>query len=205
VSVRPSLRLERSLLRAGHNFVGGIDEVGRGPLAGPIVVGLVVVSPETPAAPPGVRDSKATKRVERPNLVTLINEWAWSTTASVDAQFIDTFGLTAALRECVAIAIRSSVAAGMEPSALILDGNFNYCDPTMDADVVLRKRADQYSSSVSAASVVAKFERDEFMCQRAIEFPGYGWERNSGYGTKEHLYAIRSMGLTPLHRRSFCH
>jgi len=75
----------------------------------------------------------------------------------------------------------------------------------MDADVVLRKRADQYSSSVSAASVVAKFERDEFMCQRAIEFPGYGWERNSGYGTKEHLYAIRSMGLTPLHRRSFCH
>ena len=185
--------------------MGGIDEVGRGPLAGPIVVGLVVVSAETPAAPQGVRDSKATKRVERPNLVTLINEWAWSTTASVDAQFIDTFGLTAALRECVTIAIRSAVAAGMEPSALILDGNFNYCDPTLDADVVLRKKADQYSSSVAAASVVAKFERDEFMCERAIKFPGYGWERNSGYGTQEHLYAIRSLGLTPLHRRSFCH
>jgi hypothetical protein len=118
VSVRPSLRLERSLLRAGHNYVGGIDEVGRGPLAGPIVVGLVVVSAETPAAPQGVRDSKATKRVERPNLVTLINEWAWSTTASVDAQFIDTFGLTAALRECVTIAIRSAVAAGISTTVI---------------------------------------------------------------------------------------
>ena len=87
----PSLRLERLLLRAGHALVGGIDEVGRGPLAGPIYIGLVVIDASTPTAPRGVRDSKATKSAERAQLARLISDWAWSTTACVDAQFIDRF------------------------------------------------------------------------------------------------------------------
>ena len=201
----PSLRLERSLLRAGHALVGGIDEVGRGPLAGPIYIGLVVVDTNTPTAPRGVRDSKATKPGQRTQLARSVKDWAWTTTASVDAQFIDRFGLTQALRECVNIAYGNASRAGMAPSVIILDGSFNFCDPDLPLSVVMRKKADQSASSVAAASIIAKVERDEFMHERSIDFPGYGWERNSGYGTREHLEAIKRLGLTKLHRTSFCH
>lgn len=201
----PSLRLERSLLRAGHSLVAGIDEVGRGPLAGPIYVGFVVIGADTPTAPRGVRDSKATRPKDRVALAQLIKGWAWSTTASVDAAFIDRFGLTQALRECVNIAFCNSRESGMAPSALILDGTFNFCDPGLGVTVVTRKKADQSASSVAAASILSKVERDEFMCARSLEFPGYGWERNSGYGTREHQQAIANFGLTRLHRKSFCH
>lgn len=185
--------------------MGGIDEVGRGPLAGPIYIGLVVIDAHTPTAPRGVRDSKATKPAERTRLARSVTEWAWSTTASVDAQFIDRFGLTQALRECVNIAYGNAHKAGMAPSAIILDGSFNFCDPDLPLSVVLRKKADQSASSVAAASIIAKVERDEFMRERSIDFPGYGWERNSGYGTREHQEAIKNLGLTKLHRTSFCH
>jgi ribonuclease HII len=201
----PSLRLERSLLRAGHSLVAGVDEVGRGPLAGPISIGFVVIGADTPTAPRGVRDSKATRTKDRVTLAQLIKDWAWSTTASVDADFIDRYGLTAALRECVNIAFRAARESGMAPSVLILDGIFNFCDPNLPVSVVTRKRADESASSVAAASILAKVERDAFMCERSVEFPGYGWERNSGYGTREHQQAISELGLTRLHRRSFCH
>lgn len=201
----PSLRVERSLLRAGHSLVGGIDEVGRGPLAGPIYVGLVVINADTPTAPRGVRDSKLTKPAERTELAQLVRNWAWSTTASVDAQFIDRFGLTQALRECVNIAYANAQREGMAPSVIILDGAHNFCDPDLPLSVVTRKKADQSASSVAAASIIAKVERDQFMRQRSIDFPGYGWERNSGYGTPEHQDAIKRLGVTKLHRTSFCH
>ena len=201
----PSLRLERSLLRAGHLLVAGIDEVGRGPLAGPIYIGFVVIRADTPTAPRGVRDSKATRPTERAAIAELIKGWSWSTTASVDAAFIDRYGLTQALRECVNIAFHNARGSGMAPSALILDGTFNFCDPELPVTVVTRKKADQSASSVAAASILAKVERDAFMCERSVEFPGYGWERNSGYGTREHQQAITDLGLTRLHRRSFCH
>jgi len=201
----PSLRLERSLLRAGHSMVGGVDEVGRGPLAGPIYVGLVVIIASTPTAPRGVRDSKLTKPAERTELAQLVKDWAWSTTASVDAQFIDRFGLTQALRECVNIAYGRAHREGMAPSVIILDGTHNFCDPDLPLSVVTRKNADQSASSVAAASIIAKVERDEFMRQQSIDFPDYGWERNSGYGTREHRNAIKRFGITKLHRSSFCH
>lgn len=201
----PSLRLERALIRAGHPLVGGIDEVGRGSLAGPIYIGLVVIHAQTPKAPRGVRDSKVTKPLERAELARLIRDWAWSTTASVDAQFIDRFGLTQALKECVNIAYGNAHKAGVPPTAIILDGTFNFCDPSLSITVLMRNKADQSASSVAAASIIAKVERDEFMCARASKFPGYGWERNSGYGTREHQEAIKRQGLTQLHRKSFCH
>jgi ribonuclease HII len=201
----PSLRLERSLLRAGHSLVAGIDEVGRGPLAGPIYIGFVVIGADTPTAPRGVRDSKATRPKDRVALAQLIKGWAWSTTASVDAGFIDRHGLTGALRECVNIAFHTARESGMTPSALILDGTFNFCAPGLPVSVVTRKKADESASSVAAASILAKVERDAFMCERSVAFPGYGWERNSGYGTREHQQAISDLGLTRLHRRSFCH
>jgi ribonuclease HII len=186
-------------------MVGGIDEVGRGPLAGPIYVGLVVIGADTPTAPRGVRDSKLTKPAERMQLANLVKNWAWSTTASVDAQFIDRFGLTQALRECVNIAYGNAQREGMAPSVIILDGTHNFCDPDLPLSVLTRKKADQNVSCVAAASIIAKVERDEFMRERSIEFPGYGWERNSGYGTREHQEAIKRFGVTELHRSSFCH
>ena len=179
--------------------------MGRGPLAGPIYVGLVVINADTPTAPRGVRDSKLTKREERTQLAQLVKAWTWSTTASVDAQFIDRFGLTQALRECVNIAYGNAQREGMGPSVIILDGTHNYCDPDLSLSIVMRKKADQSASSVAAASIIAKVERDEFMRQRSIDFPGYGWERNSGYGTPEHQDAIKRFGVTKLHRTSFCH
>ena len=186
-------------------MVGGIDEVGRGPLAGPIYVGLVVVTADTTTAPRGVRDSKLTKSGERAQLAHLVKNWAWTTTASVDAQFIDRFGLTQALRECVNIAYGIAKQEGMAPSAIILDGTYNFCDPDLPISVVMKRKADQSASSVAAASVIAKVKRDEFMQQRSVDFPGYGWDRNSGYGTREHIDAIKRLGLTKLHRTSFCH
>ena len=199
------MRLERSLLKAGHSLVAGIDEVGRGPLAGPIYIGFVVIGADTATAPRGVRDSKATRPKDRVTIAQLIKDWAWSTTASVEAGFIDRYGLTAALRECVNIAFCAARESEMAPSVVILDGIFNFCDPKLPASVLTRKKADESASSVAAASILAKVERDAFMCERSVEYPGYGWERNSGYGTREHQQAISELGLTRLHRRSFCH
>jgi len=206
--VTPSLRVERRLLRSGAVRVGAMDEVGRGSPAGPLHVGLVVVDAATGPPPPGVRDSKLLAPAARTRLAPRIRAWAseWAV-GSAGPDEIDALGLTAALRLA---AIRALDRVARRPDVVLLDGSHDWlsqgaaggCAPD-GVRVVTRVRADRSCTSVAAASIVAKVERDAMMTRLAEVHPGYGWESNKGYGTAAHLDAIRRLGTTPYHRRSW--
>lgn len=198
----PTLRRERRLLREGAGTVAGIDEVGRGALAGPVTIGLVVVDSATPTVPRGVADSKLVTAATRDRLVPAIRSWAvaWAL-GEASAQEIDEIGIIAGLRRA---ALRALAQLESIPDAVILDGRHDYVGPLSGSTrVVTRVGADIDCSSVAAASILAKEHRDTKMRSLARTYPGYGWERNVGYGSIEHREAIARLGPTDLHRRSF--
>lgn len=223
-SLSPTLRLERALLRQGHSVVLGIDEVGRGALAGPIVVGAVMVTARTRSAPRGLADSKQLRATERERLAPLVRRWAWaSRLGAASAPEIDRYGLTAALRLASLRALSQlpgpawASTADSEP-AIIIDGRHNFLTPPQDqlftqadqepcwlnqATVVLRVQADASCSSVAAAAVLAKVARDRYLAALALTHPGYGWERNRGYGSRQHREAIGTLGCCPHHRQTW--
>ncbi len=211
--MRPSLRFERELQRAGHTTVAGIDEVGRGALAGPVAVGVAVVDVTTRTAPQGLRDSKLLSPAQRETLAPRVRRWARATAVGMaGADEIDEWGLTAALRLAALRAL-----AQVEPvSVLILDGSHDYVTapaPTLFdvvpwPDVAIPPvhrviKGDRRCSSVAAASVVAKVTRDSLMIELAARHPGYGWDINKGYSTPDHSEAIAAAGLCQQHRRSW--
>ncbi len=208
---RPTLRAERALARAGSARIGGIDEVGRGALCGPVTVAVVVVSGESTPAPRGVRDSKQLSPASRSRLVEPITSWAleWAV-GHASAREIRTMGLTRAT--CVA-AYRALAALTQPVDTVLLDGSHDYltpadqdslsgdCEPPIIVPkVVTRVRADMSCSSVAAASIVAKVHRDQIMIELDARYPGYGWSVNKGYGTPQHLAALAHQGATPEHR-----
>lgn len=198
----PTLRRERRLLREGAGTVAGIDEVGRGALAGPVTIGLVVVDSATPTVPRGVADSKLVTAATRDRLVPAIRSWAvaWAL-GEASAKEIDEIGIIAGLRRA---ALRALAQLESIPDAVILDGHHDYVGPLSGSTrVVTRVGADIDCSSVAAASILAKEHRDSAMRSLARTYPGYGWERNVGYGSIEHREAIARLGPTDLHRRSF--
>lgn len=176
--------------------LAGVDEVGRGPLAGPLVAAAVVL-PEGVLLP-GLRDSKRLTPGQRVRLAEAITRVAlgWAV-AFVPAAAIDQAGLTAANDEALSAA---AAALPVRPTLVLVDGPRRpgpgpYL-PVVDGDA--------RSQVVAAASVLAKVLRDRFMARVAEEWcPGYGWERNAGYATREHRQAITAMGPSPFHRRSF--
>ncbi|NKX55304.1 ribonuclease HII [Arthrobacter mobilis] len=209
-----TLRFERSFAAGGHRFVAGADEVGRGALAGPVSVGMVVVDTAGLKHLKGVRDSKLLAPAERELLVPRIRAWAaaWAVGHSTAAE-IDELGLTAALR-LAGTRAWLQVAAVVRPDIVILDGNYNWLSPAQatlfdagepgcDAPVHTRIKADLQCLSVAAASVLAKVERDAQMARLALEHPGYGWEVNKGYATEAHRAAILARGASEFHRRSW--
>lgn len=219
----PTLEFERSLAAAGYVLVAGCDEVGRGALAGPVSVGLVVVEAATAPLLAGVKDSKLLRESVREELVPAIREWAAaSAVGHASAVEIDTLGLMSALRLAGSRAL-AAIAAAQQPGKIILDGNhdwlslpaqpgllFDLADPLAEEPVygarmpvVTRIKADLACLSVAAASVLAKVERDALLAQLDIEFPQYGWAVNKGYATVAHRAAIRSGGPTPFHRQSW--
>jgi len=204
---RPTLRLERELLRSGCRRLGAVDEVGRGSPAGPVYVGLVVVDASTGRPPAGIRDSKLLAPTAREALVPRIRSWAagWAL-GSADPAEVDALGLTGAL----GLAGHRALAALDEaPDLLLVDGNHDWLTPaTPDGaavvpEVTTRVRADLTCTSVAAASILAKVARDSLMVRLADEFPAYGWDTNKGYGTVDHLDALRRLGPTPHHRISW--
>lgn len=221
---RPDLRHERALLRAGARLVVGMDEVGRGALAGPVTVGAVAVDLSTRACPKGVADSKLLTRTARERLRPALSRWGTARAVGHAApEEIDSMGIVAALRLA---GRRALLALGVVPDVVLLDGSHDWLSrppqdglfpltcvgaPDEDAalaafdDVVVRTRikADRTCASVAAASVLAKCERDELMVELAARHPEYGWADNKGYGAPEHLDALRALGPTPLHRRSW--
>jgi len=177
----------------------GIDEVGRGPWAGPLVVGAVVLGD---AKIEGLTDSKKLTKKKRDLLDVLIREQAsgfglgW-----VPADEIDTIGLSAALR----LATRRAVEQVKTPySEIIIDGTINFLRDTSKGQYVTTlPKADLLIQSVSAASIIAKVARDNYMALQDTLYPGYGFASHVGYGTAQHRNAIEKIGITPLHRLSF--
>ncbi len=183
--------------RGGH-VVLGLDEVGRGPLAGPLAVGGVVLG-EEPIA--GLNDSKQVTPEAREQIAEAVRASARAWTVQyVEADEIDRVGMTAALRSAFGRAIRTIEEAGVTVDVVLLDGNPLRLDPR-EVNVV---KGDGKCASIAAASLVAKVARDHLMEEYDAQYPGYGFASNKGYGSEGHGEAIRNLGLTPIHRRSFC-
>lgn len=177
----------------------GIDEVGRGPWAGPLVVGAVVLGD---AAIEGLTDSKKLSAKKREQLDILIREQAsgWGL-GWVHAEELDKLGLAESLRVAT---IRAAEAVKAPYHEIIIDGTINFLKETSKGSYVTTlAKADLLIPSVSAASIIAKVARDTYMAEQAQQYPGYGFEKHVGYGTALHRSAIDSLGITPLHRTSF--
>ncbi len=208
----PTLDLERELISAGAKYVAGVDEVGRGALAGPVSVGVAIVGAEMPQVPPGLRDSKQISRVAREKLIAPVSTWVLEyAIGHVAASEIDQIGIVPALRLAW---VRAHRQLSIKPDHVILDGKHNWIlEPESDlfttpiSDIVvpvtMKVKADAACASVSAASVLAKVARDDLMREAALIYPDFGWEGNVGYGSSDHMAAIARLGPTDLHRKSW--
>ena len=203
--VSPTLRFEKALYREGVTSIVGVDEVGRGALAGPVAVGMVVIDTAVRRIPVGLRDSKLLPEPAREALEPLCRRWVlhhavgMASAAEIDALgIIRCLGLAGAR----ALAMLQDAGAPVHESTLILDGNYDYLNPALmrPARVVTRIKADRDCASVAAASVIAKVHRDRLMIGHDSEYPGYGWASNKGYSTREHFDAIDALGPSALHR-----
>ena len=178
----------------GAVFVVGVDEVGRGPLAGPVTAAAVRLDPEN--IPDGLADSKTLTEVRRERLCAQIMEIAHVSIAHASVEEIDAMNILRASH----LAMERAVAALPADYALV-DGNLLPKGLAIPAEAVVK--GDAKSLSIAAASICAKVTRDRLMVDLAQQYPGYGWEVNAGYPTKFHLDALLNLGVTPFHRRSF--
>lgn len=198
----PTLDIERALFADGVQVVAGMDEVGRGAIAGPVTIGIVAVNSDVAEMPVGLRDSKLMTPKRREAMVSTVQQWslAWST-GSATAQEIDAFGIMSALGLAASRALQT---LGVHPGVIILDGNTSFLlEEEGGPRVVTRVKADQDVACVAAASVIAKVERDALMTELHEQFPHYGWSSNKGYGAKVHTDAIAAHGLCDFHRKSW--
>ena len=181
-------------------LVVGLDEVGRGPVAGPLAVGAVVLPAEPRIA--GLNDSKQVKPEDRERIAAEIKRVAIAWTVQyVEPADIDANGMTASLTTAFRHAIAAVEEAGVRPDVVLLDGNPLHLDER-EINVV---KGDGKCASIAAASIVAKVERDALMCEYAKEYPEYGFDSHKGYASASHIEAIKQFGLSPVHRVSFCH
>jgi ribonuclease HII len=203
----PTLELERELLAAGNGIVVGVDEVGRGAIAGPVVVGVSVLRADT-EFPAGLRDSKLISASRREKLREPIEGWADGiATGEASAAEIDEFGIISALSRAAERAFATLAIAGhdLTGSSVILDGSHNWLATSLvpAMDIRVRPKADRDCAVVAAASVWAKVYRDQLMVEAAGEADLYGWASNKGYGSAGHFDAIRANGATDFHRRTW--
>ena len=194
---RPNFKFED--MASGPCF--GLDEVGRGPLAGPVVAACVYIPPEKRKHPvwKDVRDSKQLTAVRRDVLFSVITTQCTYGIAEASVEEIDTHNIL----QATFIAMRRAIAmCNMEPDLLLIDGNY-----TPKTDWHWRSQTivegDAKSVSIAAASILAKVTRDRMMEKLAVDYPHYNWHSNAGYGTPDHLAALTSHGPTPHHRTSF--
>lgn len=190
------LGFEQRARRRGFQRIAGIDEVGRGPLAGPVVAAAVILAAE--AALAGVRDSKQLSPARRETLAEQIQASALAVgVGSVDASTIDRINIL----QATFLAMQRAVAAlPLKPDLLLIDGPYRLPLPIAQSGI---RQGDQKSLSIAAASIVAKVTRDRLMRAYHELYPGYGFATNMGYGTRVHRQALQRFGPCPLHRRSF--
>ena len=172
----------------------GIDEVGRGAWAGPLVVGAVVLEREIA----GLKDSKLLSRLARVRIAKEIyDEAVYIALGWASASEIDDMGLT----QSTTLACERALLNAPKNIPIIIDGKYNYLPNLTNSATLVN--GDKLIPGISAASIVAKVGRDKYMYEQASIYPGYGFDTNVGYGTKLHLDSIQQQGLTPLHRLSY--
>ncbi|MCB1233147.1 MAG: ribonuclease HII [Verrucomicrobiae bacterium] len=193
----PSLDLEAEMRASGYRLVAGIDEAGRGPLAGPVVAAAVILPNDFRHKT--LNDSKQVSAKKRDALyaeITKSESILWAS-AAVDHAEIDRINIL----QATYLAMRTALAAlSMPADAALIDGKPVPNFPIPHRGVV---KGDSLSLSIAAASIIAKVERDRLMCDYAAKWPVYGFEQHKGYGTKHHLEALRKHGPCPIHRKSF--
>lgn len=190
----PDFVQESAALLAGARFVVGVDEVGRGPLAGPVTAAAVRLDPGH--LPQGLRDSKAMTAAQRERLFDWLMQHATVSVAHASVEEIDSLNILRASH----LAMERAVAALPADHALV-DGNLLPKGLGCSSRAIVK--GDATCLSIAAASVVAKVTRDRIMVDLAQQHPQYGWDRNAGYPTKAHLQALLDFGVTAFHRRSF--
>lgn len=194
----PTLDLERQLLQSRASVIG-IDEVGRGALAGPVAVGAFFFQAENLSEiPEGLRDSKLIAEPKRAIVAERVQSWGKFALGMASAAEIEEIGITAALARAAARAIELLPAADL----ILLDGSHNWLGANF-GPVQVRTKADRDCASVAAASVVAKVQRDAVMTNLATEIPNYDFERNKGYSSPSHIQALRDFGPSAEHRKSW--
>jgi ribonuclease HII len=194
-TARYLLRHEKRLSRSGYRFIAGVDEAGRGPLAGPVVAGAVILN--------GCRfrekidDSKKLSAKLRERAYKEIVEKAAVGVGIVGEKEIDEINIHRATMRAMELAVLN---LPVPPDFVIVDGNMRFNAACPVKAIV---RGDSQSLSIAAASIVAKVTRDAIMLKLHLRYPQYGFDRHKGYGTKAHKKAIRTAGLSPIHRLSF--
>ena len=190
----PDDSFELAALARGLIRIAGIDEVGRGPLAGPVTACAVILDPAR--IPPGLRDSKQLTAARRETLAAQIMASAEVSIAHASVEEIDRLNILQA-----SLLAMERAAAGLNADHHLIDGNKVPAALRGRAECIIK--GDALCLSIAAASIVAKVTRDRIMVDLAQQHPGYGWERNAGYPAPAHLAALLKLGVTPWHRRSF--
>ena len=190
------LEYERKLTERGCKYICGVDEVGRGPLAGPVVCAAVIMPLDDVIE--GVDDSKKVPKNKRESIAELIAKKAiaWNI-CRVEPEIIDEINILEATKLCMKRAVEG---LSVKPDFVLTDGNM-----TLDISIPQQSiiKGDALSYSIGAASIAAKVFRDKIMDEYAVKYPQYGFEKNKGYGTADHIKGIKEAGLCAIHRRSF--
>ncbi len=189
--------LELDCARQGYIHIAGVDEAGRGPLAGPVYAACVIIDPRRPLY--GVNDSKKLSEKCRDALYDIIIDRAAAYGIGYsDNEIINEHGIMFALNRAMQLALRN---CKMQPDIVLIDGNVAFNIASKVEPIV---NGDSRSVSIAAASILAKVSRDRVMKEYAQMYPEYNFESNKGYGTAEHIEAIKKHGLSPIHREIFC-
>jgi len=209
-SAIPNLKVERELFDTGAGLVLACDEVGRGAIAGPVTVGLVLIDPTVRRMPAGLRDSKLLVEPKREAMAPRAKAWVrgWAV-GEASAAEIDELGIMACLGLAGARAYAALTAAQeVELDApLLLDGNYDWLSTSVEhrVQVSTRIKADRDCASVAAASVIAKVHRDRGMRRAHDDLPLYAWNENKGYSSRGHFAALEEHGPSDLHRHTWLH
>ena len=188
---------ERRLWSSGRSHIAGVDEVGRGPLAGPVVAAAVILPQDFDVL--GIDDSKKLSPKKREELFEVIKEkaLAWSV-GWVGPERIDEINILEATKEAMTQAVQG---LSLQPDHVLIDGNFTVRAMALPQTAIVK--GDANSTSIAAASILAKVTRDRYMEEMDAVYPGYAFASNKGYGTKAHYDGLKAQGPTPIHRKTF--
>ena len=188
---------ERRLWDSGRSYIAGVDEVGRGPLAGPVVAAAVILPRDFDVL--GIDDSKKLSPKKREELFEVIKEkaLAWAV-GWVGPERIDEINILEATKEAMKQAVQG---LSLPPDHVLIDGNFTVRALALPQTAIVK--GDANSTSIAAASILAKVTRDRYMEEMDLVYPGYAFASNKGYGTKAHYDGLKAQGPTPIHRKTF--